>query len=395
MEAFYRTHKYLVEHINAPLRRYLNDEIDWSARLIGIKGTRGVGKTSFLLQYAKDNYGASNRHCLYVNLNNFYFQAHTLVEFAGRFVEDGGQVLLIDQVFKMPDWSLQLRQCYDKYPSLQIIFTGSSVMRLKEENPEIGGIVKSYNLRGLSFREYIAVQTGEYFPAYSLEEIISNHELIVRQILTRVSPSVHFKNYLHHGFYPFFLEKRNYSENLLKTMSMMIEVDILLIKQIELKYLTRIKKLFYELAINTGKAPNISKLALDVETSRATVMNYIKNLADARLINILHPVDEQYPKKPTKITLHNSNLLYAIYPINVETQEVMDTFAINSLWKDHKVSQPAHDKHYIIDGNLKARIIDAKKLSKTRMDPNTVYFRYNSEVGAGNQIPIWLLGFLY
>lgn len=395
MEAFYRTHKYLVEHVNAPLRRYLNDEIDWSARLIGIKGTRGVGKTTFLLQYAKDNYGPSNRHCLYVNLNNFYFQGHTLVEFAGRFVEDGGQVLLIDQVFKMPDWSLQLRQCYDMYTSLQIIFTGSSVMRLKEENPEIGGIVKSYNLRGLSFREYIAVQTGEYFPAYSLEDIISNHELIVRQILSRVSPSVHFKNYLHHGFYPFFLEKRNYSENLLKTMSMMIEVDILVIKQIELKYLTRIKKLFYELATNTGKAPNISKLALDVETSRATVMNYIKNLADARLINILHPVGEEYPKKPTKITLHNSNLLYAIYPINVEIQEVMETFAINSLWKDHKVSQPAHDKHYIIDGNVKARIIDAKKLTKTRTDANTVYFRYNSEVGAGSQIPIWLLGFLY
>ena len=395
MEAFYRTHKYLVEHVNAPLRRYLNDEIDWSARLIGIKGTRGVGKTTFLLQYAKDNYGASNRHCLYVNLNNFYFQGHTLVEFAGRFVEDGGQVLLIDQVFKMPDWSRQLRQCYDIYRNLQIIFTGSSVMRLKEENPEIGGIVKSYNLRGLSFREYIAVQTGEYFPAYTLKEIVENHELIVRQVLTRVSPSVHFKNYLHHGFYPFFLEKRNYSEMLLKTMSMMIEVDILVIKQIELKYLTRIKKLFYELATNASKTPNISKLALDVETSRATVMNYIKNLADARLINILHPVDEQYPKKPTKITLHNSNLLYAIYPINVETQEVMETFAINSLWKDHKVSQPAHDKHYIIDGELRARIIDNKKSPKLRIDSNTLYFRYNSEVGAGNQIPIWLLGFLY
>lgn len=395
MEAFYRTHKYLVEHVNAPLRRYLNDEIDWSARLIGIKGTRGVGKTTFLLQYAKDNYGPSNRHCLYVNLNNFYFQGHTLVEFAGRFVEDGGQVLLIDQVFKMPDWSKQLRQCHDMYQSLQIVFTGSSVMRLKEENPEIGGIVKSYNLRGFSFREYIAIQTGESFPAYSLKDIVENHELIVRQILTRVSPSVHFKNYLHHGFYPFFLEKKNYSEMLLKTMSMMIEVDILLIKQIELKYLTRIKKLFYELAINAGKAPNISKLALDVETSRATVMNYIKNLADARLINILHPVDEQYPKKPTKITLHNSNLLYAIYPINVELQDVMETFAINCLWKDHKISQAAHDKHYIIDAETKAKVIDAKKITKTRIDANTIYFRYNSEVGAGNHIPIWLLGFLY
>ena len=395
MEAFYRTHRYLVEHVNAPLRRYINDEIDWSARLIGIKGTRGVGKTTFLLQYAKDNYGPANRHCLYVNFNNFYFQGHSLVEFAGKFVEDGGQVLLIDQVFKMPDWSKQLRQCYDCYPGLQIVFTGSSVMRLKEENTEIGGIVKSYNLRGLSFREYLMVQTGESFPAYTLDDIIENHELIVRQILTRISPAVHFKNYLHHGFYPFFLEKRNYSENLLKTMSMMIEVDILLIKQIELKYLTRIKRLFYDIAINAGKAPNISKLALDVDTSRATVMNYIKYLADARLINILHPVGEVHPKKPTKILLHNSNLLYAIYPINVEQQDVMDTFAINSLWKDHKVSQIAHDKHIFIDGKQRARIIDAKRLNKTRLDANTIYFRYNSEVGAGNQIPIWLLGFLY
>ncbi|MCQ2255662.1 MAG: AAA family ATPase [Bacteroidaceae bacterium] len=395
MEAFYRTHKYLVEHVNAPFRRYLMDEIDWSARLIGIKGTRGVGKTTFLLQYAKDNYGPSNRHCLYVNLNNFYFQGHSLVEFASRFVENGGQVLLIDQVFKMPDWSRQLRQCYDLHHDLQIVFTGSSVMRLKEENPEIGGIVKSYNLRGLSFREYLTIQTGETFPTYTLDEIIENHELIVRQILMKVSPSAHFKNYLHHGFYPFFLEKRNYSEMLLKTMSMMIEVDILVIKQIELKYLTRIKRLFYDIATNAGKAPNVSKLALDVDTSRATVMNYIKNLADARLINILHPVGEVHPKKPTKITLHNSNLLYAIYPINVEMQDVMETFAINSLWKDHKVSQPAHDKHLIIDGEIRSRVIDSKRITKTRMDANTVYFRYNSEVGAGNQVPIWLLGFLY
>ncbi len=395
MEAFYRTHKYLVEHVNAPLRRYLNDEIDWSARLIGIKGTRGVGKTTFLLQYAKENYGPANRHCLYINLNNFFFQGHDLVEFAGKFVEDGGQVLLIDQVFKMPDWSQQLRDCYDKYPTLQIVFTGSSVMRLKEENTEIGGIVKSYNLRGLSFREYLTLQTGTTFPTFSLEEIISNHELIVRQILQKVTPSVHFKNYLHHGFYPFFLEKKNYSENLLTTMSMMIEVDILVIKKIELKYLTRIKKLFYELATNAGKAPNISKLALDVETSRATVMNYIKNLADARLINIIHPVGELHPKKPTKIMLHNTNLMYAIYPINVELQDVMETFAVNCLWKDHKVSQAAHDKHFMIDGEIKSRIIDAKRLNKTRTEASTIYFRYNMEVGAGNQIPIWLLGFMY
>lgn len=395
MEAFYRTHKYLVEHVKAPLRRYLMDEIDWSARLIGIKGTRGVGKTTFLLQYAQDCYGAANRHCLYVNLNNFYFQGHNLVEFAGRFVENGGQVLLIDQVFKMPDWSQQLRECYDKYPDLQIVFTGSSVMRLKEENSEIGGIVKSYNLRGFSFREYLTLITGEKFHSYTLDEIIANHELIARQILSKVSPTMHFKNYLHHGFYPFFLEHRNYSENLLKTMSMMIEVDILVIKQIELKYLTRIKRLFYDLATETEKAPNISKLAADIDTSRATVMNYIKNLADARLINILHPLGEVHPKKPTRVMLHNSNLLYAIYPIDVETQEVMETFAINSLWKDHKVNLQARDKHFLLDGEKKFRVVDAKRQSRLKVDKETLCFLYNSDIGVGKQMPIWLLGFLY
>ena len=119
---------------------------------------------------------------------------------------------------------------------------------------------------------------------------------------------------MHHGFYPFFLEKRNFSENLLKTMNMMVEVDILLIKQIELKYLSKIKKLLYLLAVDGPKAPNVSQLANDIQTSRATVMNYIKYLADARLINMVYPKGEEFPKKPSKIMMHNSNLMYSIYP---------------------------------------------------------------------------------
>ena len=153
-EAFFRTHRYLVEHINAPVRRTLMDEIDWNDRMIGIKGTRGVGKTTFLLQYAKEKFGADDHKCLFVNMNNFYFQGRGIADFAGDFVRQGGRTLLIDQVFKQPDWSKELRRCYDLYPELKIVFTGSSVMRLKEENPELNGIVKSYNLRGFSFREF-------------------------------------------------------------------------------------------------------------------------------------------------------------------------------------------------------------------------------------------------
>ena len=394
MDAFFRTHTYLVEHTNAPVRRSLMDEIDWSHRLIGIKGTRGVGKTTFLLQYAKENFAADDTRCLYVNMNNLYFQGRGFADFAGEFSRRGGKVLLIDQVFKHPDWSHELRRCYDRYPGLKIVFTGSSVMRLKDENPELGGIVKSYNLRGFSFREYLNLQTGNNFPAYSLDDILNNHEHIVKRILPMASPARHFQNYLHHGFYPFFLEHRNFSENLLKNMNMTTEVDILLIKQIELKYLTRIKKLFYMLSVDGPKAPNISNLAKEIDTSRATVMNYIKYLADARLINIIYPQGQTFPKKPAKVMMHNSNLMYAIYPIKAEKQAVMETFCVNTMWKDHKVNEAGKDECYIIDGKRKFRVCDADN-TKIRYNDDTTYVRYNTEVGKGNQLPLWLLGFLY
>ena len=395
MEAFFRTHRYLVEHVNAAVRRTLMDEIDWSDRMIGIKGTRGIGKTTFLLQYAKERFDVNDRQCLYINMNNFYFQGRGIADFAGDFYHKGGRVLLIDQVFKQPDWSAELRKCYDLYPGLKIVFTGSSVMRLKDENPELNGIVKSYNLRGFSFREFVNLLTGNDFRPYTLDEILRDHDRIVKQILPKVSPRRYFQDYVHHGFYPFFQEHRNYSENLLKTMNMMTEVDILLIKQIELKYLTKIKKLFYQLAEEGPKAPNVSKLSQDIETSRATVMNYIKYLTDARLLNMIYPVGEDFPKKPSKIMLHNSNLLYAIYPIHVEKQTAMETFFVNSLWKDHKVNQSGRDQFYLVDGRLKFRVCDASVHSKTRMTPDTIYARYNTEIGSGNQIPLWLLGFLY
>ena len=371
------------------------DEINWNDRMIGIKGTRGVGKTTFLLQYAKEHFDVHDRKCLYININNFYFQGRGISDFAGEFYNAGGKVLLIDQVFKEPNWSNELRKCYDLYPELKIVFTGSSVMRLKEENPELNGIVKSYNLRGFSFREFINLQTGNSFVPYTLDHILEDHEHIVRQILPHVSPMRYFQDYLHHGFYPFFLEHRNYSENLLKTMNMMTEVDILLIKQIELKYLTKIKKLFYQLAVDGPKAPNISQLAHDIETSRATVMNYIKYLADARLINIIYPTGMAFPKKPSKVMLHNTNLMHAIYPNEIVQQDVMETFFVNSLWKDHIVNQASKDSFYIVDEKRKFKICDADKCSKLRMNPDVIYTRYNTEVGKNNQIPLWLLGFLY
>ena len=392
METFYRTHSYLVEHTNAPVRRDLMDEIDWNDRLIGIKGTRGVGKTTFLLQYAKEKFG-TDHSCLFINMNNFYFSKYTLVEFAAEFVKRGGKVVLIGQVFKYPEWSHDLRACYEMFPTLKIIFTGSSVMRLKEENPELSGIVKVYYLRGFSFREYLNLQSGNCFRAYTLQEILENHEQIAKTILRNVKPLDYFQDYLHHGFYPFFLEKRNFSENLLKTMNMMIEVDILLIKQIELKYLSKIKKLLYLLAVDGPVAPNVSQLATEIQTSRATVMNYIKYLADARLINMVYPKGEEFPKKPSKLMMHNTNLMYSIYPVKVEEQDVLDTFFMNTLYKDHKLYKGDKGTSFMVDNGLHFRI--CAEGCKFKNNPNVYYALHKLELGHGNMIPLWLFGFLY
>ena len=392
MEAFYKTHEYLLAHTDAPVRRDLMDEIDWDDRLIGIKGTRGVGKTTFLIQYAQERF-RNDRSCLYVNMNNFYFQRNSLTEFAGEFIRRGGKVLLVDQVFKIPNWSHQLRECYDRFPQLKIVFTGTSVMRLKEENPELNGIAKPYNLRGLSFREYLNLQTGNNFRSYTLEEILTNHEQIARTILPKVSPNAFFQNYLHHGFYPFFLEKRNFAENLLKTMNAMIEVDILIVQQIELKYLAKIKKLLYLLAVNGPVAPNVSKLAEAIQTSRATVMNYIKYLADARLINIMYNPGDSFPKKPAKIMLHNSNLAYSIYPLQIADQDVLETFLANSLWKDHTVNKGGKGLSFIVDEKIPMRV--CADGTRVKNNPDVYYVMHRRELGRGNQIPLWLFGFLY
>lgn len=395
MEVFYRTHSYLLEHTNTTLRRGLMDEIDWNARMIGIKGARGVGKTTFLLQYAKENFSPTDKRCLYVNMNNFYFQGQGIADFAGAFYRQGGRVLLIDQVYKQPDWSKELRRCYDIYPELKIVFTGSSVMRLKQENPELNGIVKGYNLRGFSFREFLNLETGNNFPAVTLEQIINQPERYINEVLQKVSPEEYFMKYIDHGFYPIYRENRNFHDTLQKKMNMMAEVDILLIKQIELKYLSKIKKLFYLLATNGPQAPNISQLAQEIETSRATVMNYIKNLADARLINIIYPVGQSFPKKPSKVMIHNTNLMQAIFPISFDMQVKMETFFVNTMWKDHSVNQNTRDTYYYIDGKRQFRVCDAVTDFKSRFNSDIIYARYNTSNGRGNQIPLWLFGFLY
>lgn len=392
VEAFFRTHKYLVDHLYAPMRRGLMDEINWEDRLIGIKGSRGVGKTTFLLDYAREHFGADNRACLYINLNHFYFTERTLVDFATAFRAKGGRVLLIDQVFKYANWSRELRYLYDTFEDLRIVFSGSSVMRLKEENPDLSGRVVSYNLRGFSFREFLNLMSGNAFPAYSFEEVMHRHREIAQEICTKVKPLDYFQDYLHHGFYPFFLEKRNFSENLLKTMNMMLEVDVLYIKQIEQTYLPKLRRLLYLLAVTAPNSPNVSQLSKEIGASRATVMNYIKYLSDARLVNMLYPEGERFPKKPAYVYPYNSNLMYPVRPAEVNVQTVRETFFFNQLLKDNKVNEGGRNARFLVNGRYPFRVEEGLP---ARNNAELFYAVDKVEAGAGNVIPLWLFGFLY
>lgn len=391
MEAFYNTHNYLIDHLQSPVRRLLMDEIDWSHRLIGIKGSRGVGKTTFLLQYAREKFGY-DRSCLYVNFNNLHFTQHTLVDFAAEFLAQGGKTLLLDQIFKYENWSRELRECYDLYPDLHIVFTGSSVMRLVEENDDIQDVVSAYNLRGFSFREYLNLCAGTDFRAYKIQEIITNHEKITQEICRTVNIEDYFNDYLKFGYYPFFLEKRNFTENLLKTMNMMLEVDILLIKKIELKYLPKIRKLLYILMQNAPAGPNVSQLSKEIETSRATIMNYIKYLKDARLINLLYSAGEDFPKKPKQVYVHNTNLMHIIQEENRNTEIEYKTFLYNALHARHKVNQGKNEADFLVDNELVFRY----ETNQLRKHATKTYFVSDiRQSTTKNVIPLWVLGFLY
>ena len=384
----------MVEHVNVPTRRVLMDEINWKDRLIAIKGGRGVGKTDFLLNYAKEQRllaPEESKHTLYVNFNDFYFTEHSLVEFAGQFVAAGGRTLVIDQAFKYPNWSKELSQCFYRYPSLRIIFTASSVMRLIEDNKDIGTIVHSYNLRGFSFREYLNVTLGLKLPVFTLEDILKRHVEIAQQICQRIKPLQYFNDYLHHGYYPLFLEPHDFSESLLKMMNMILEVDVLLIKQIEVSSLPKLRKLLYLMLQETPCSLNVSNLAQAIDCSRSTTMNYIKYLKDARLLNMLYPEDKQFPLKPTKVYMQNTNLCYATSTRNIDRQTIAETFFYNALHGNHKINATDRSAMFIIDGQY---YMDA--LATT---PSKTGIRYcaiaDLEQGSQKNIPLWLFGFLY
>jgi predicted AAA+ superfamily ATPase len=392
MQNLVNIHNVLQEQSQKTIRRELLDEINWENRLIGIKGFRGVGKTTFLIDLVKEKY-LNDKTCLYVNLNNFYFTKRKIFSFADEFYKTGGKTLILDQIHKYPDWASELRTCYDSFPELKIIFSASPVLRVLEGNNELKDIAKVYHLEGLSFREYLNYQSGLNFRRYTFQDILENHVSIAQEITQEIKPLAFFNDYLKDGYYPYFIENKGfYNETLLKHINLALEIDVTYLNQIDLQYLPKLRKLLQLIANQVPFSPNVSKLSTDVQTSRATIMNYLRYMKNARIINMLFSNgNEDEIKKPDLVYLHNTNLVYAIDPGNINNKILRQTFFYNQVNYQHQVKS-SEKADFKVDDQFDFSVGGKYSLPS---EAGSYAAADMIEVGNGNIIPLWLFGFLY
>lgn len=385
-----------LSNITLTIQRHLLKIIDWNNRLIAIKGARGTGKTTLLLQYAKTHLNPSTS--LYVSLDNLYFSKNTLVFLAEEFEKLGGTHLLLDEVHKYPNWSREIKLIYDSQPNLQVIFTSSSMLEIYKSESDLSRRAVNYVLKELSFREFIAFETGLELPNYSFQEIISNHNQIAIDILSKIKPIPLFLEYLQIGAYPYFKENKiSYYQKLENTINLVIEVDINAVYNISYDLIVKLKKLLVAIATSAPFTPNITKLSERIGTTRVILIESIKQLEKAGLINNLYKNTNGIGAltKPEKIYLNNSNLMYAIAKDNVNIGNLRETFFVNQ-FKDLLKINLAEKGDFLIDDKFTFEVGGKDKSQKQIRDVSNAYLaKDNIEIGVGNIIPVWLFGFMY
>lgn len=371
--------------------------IDWTDRLICIKGARGAGKTTLLIQHLKST-SYSPEEALYISLDDIFFTEFRLVELADHFSKWGGKVLYLDEVHKYPDWSRELKNLYDFYPELQIIFTASSALEIYKGEADLSRRCMIYPLGSLSFREYLALSKMAHVEALSLEDIVQHHAQIAGDLLQQIKPLPAFHDYLTEGCYPFFREnKKNYLIRLRNAVTIAIETDLLQVFKLDYSAIPKLKLLLQIISESVPFKPNIQKLSERMSTSRPTVMKYLDYLEKGHLIHMLYPKDKSMGilAKPEKIYLRNSNLCHAFALREAEKGNIRETFFLDQLSLEHLVHYtPAGD--FLVNREMTFEIGGFSKTSHQVKDiPQAYLAKDDIETGHHNQIPLWLFGLLY
>ena len=379
--------------------RSLMDDINWGARMIGIKGARGVGKTTLMLQYIKKHF-EHDPAVLYVSLDDIWFSDNRLQNMADTFVKMGGNLLFLDEVHKYPDWSRELKNIYDDFPGLKVVFTGSSLLEIMNARNDLSRRAIIYNMQGLSFREYLNFELGIKLQIHSLEDIILNHVRISGEVTSEIKPLKHFSQYLKEGYYPFYKEiPELYYSRLGEIMNMIIDTELPLLRGVDVSYSSKLKQMLLIISESAPFIPNITKLSERTGLNRNTFISYLNFLMESGLLRNMYREAHGITRlqKPEKIFLENTNIAYALNNRLPEKGNIRETFFANQLSYNYHLTIPENGDFMTNDGRVFE--IGGENKNNKQLNKSTVKNGFiasdDIEFGNGNKIPLWMFGFLY
>lgn len=398
MESLYAKHRMLVSQVDMTIIRECINDISWNRQLVGIRGSRGVGKTTLMRQYIRQRYGVRPGEALYCVMDSMYFTNHTLLELGERFHSLGGRHLFLDEVHNYPTWSREIKELIDLYPDMKITFTGSSLIRILNADADLSRRVLAYNMRGLSFREYILFYHKIHLPMYSLRGILEDPDGVCSEIHEKCNPGLLFERYLRDGYYPFFDGNEvEYYSRLENVVSFIIDQEMVRFCDIDAAYTRKIKALLLFIAGNVPYEVNIAKLSAYLELNKATVLNYLSALNRAELIHLLYSDNKSVTKmqKPDKIYMQNTNILYALSE-DTKIGTVWECFVVNQLSSSHVVEYGKDKGHFLVDGKWRFEVGGHDKSFAQIADiPDSYILADSIEYPIGKKLPLWLAGFLY
>ena len=403
MDSLFRKSDRLLANTQTEIIRDKMNEIHWNAQLVTIMGAKGVGKSTLIKQYLKKNYRLGDRRILYCSADTVDFSMRTLVGLAEELSIRGGELLAIDEIHKYKsgttDWSREIKEIHELYPDLKLIVSGSSLLRLREGDADLSRRAVKYTMPGLSFRESLRFYHGLEFKRWALDDILAHPYDLWQEVSSKCKPVVLFKEYLEKGYYPFLLEgEGEYYTKIEQVVNYIIEAELPQICKVDV---ANVRKLQALIALICSEVPfelNANKIAAAIEIGRDTVVEYLKYLGDAKVLNLLYSDKKKIGKlsKPDKVYLENPNILYALTPTKAEIGTLRETFAICSLSESHTVEYGKAQGDFKVDGKYTFEIGGRSKgFSQIAGVENSYIFADDWDMPDGAKLPLWMLGFLY
>lgn len=384
---------------NTPLhfKRFLFNKIKWDNRLIGIKGARGTGKTTLSLQWLKQQELPVNK-AAYFSLDDLYFTNHSLKETVAQFYKQGGKILVLDEVHKYKNWSTEIKNIYDVFSGLKIIFTGSSIIDISKQEGDLSRRAIMYELPGLSYREFLSLKYNLQLPVFSLNEILRDASVIKKQLPDSFRPLEYFNEYLQTGYYPFMIQdKETVHQKLNQLIRTIVEYDMAELKDFDIRNAKKVLQLIYVIAQQVPFKPNLVTLAEKTSIHRNSLNNYLYYLEQAKLISLLQPAGKSTAilQKPEKIYLNNTNLLYALAEQQVDKGNLRETFFFSQTNAISKITMPKQGDFFV--DNKYTFEIGGKDKSKKQIKgvKNAWVVKDDLEYAIGEDLPLWMFGLLY